>query len=274
MKKKVFLFSIFFLINSCVSYSPLIKDEKSNIDFVKPTPIKILGFKTVPWTIGQEKLIDLDQGLRLDFSLPVLKSSHLEELHNKRGVDALFAKIWYTDGKRDMLLGYLEIPLFRKVKSLRDQVSMGLKEKKTEKAYAQINYIASTLVPRTIQFKCPPLHHHFVLGDIKIRDFISKSDTKFVFISNNETEINRKVYPFTFQPQIFRGWHSLVGQYFIELAYYNSLKKRILTNFIRGQNYIDVLTEKEISVNECPKATTPTGGILRKSVPFKWKKKL
>lgn len=270
----ILLFSFIFL-NGCVSYSGFHnKKSKFSNYFVEPVKSKILSYKVLDWKIGKAMKETVSRGIKIDFSLPVLKSKDLKILNQEKGVDSIIVKVVQNMGHRVMILGFLEIPLYRELRTLRSGgKAYGRKFKQPEKAHFSIEYIAATINSRGHQMICPPHHHNLVITKVKTREFITKRDKQLSFSSKYEGYITSTTRKFLVQSQIFRGWKSLIGKYYLELAYFDSKKKKRLTNFYRLNNYIEVVDEKEVKVSSCPESRTPFNGIRYKGKPFQWKRK-
>lgn len=260
--------------SGCVSYSGFHKKAAFSDHSIEPVKAEILSYDIVDWNIGKAMKETVSRGIKIEFSLPVLKPKHLKILNLEKGVDSILVKVIQNMGHRVVILGFLEIPLYRSLKKLRGKTKgLGRKFKQPESAYLSIDYIASTIHPRRYQMICPPHHHNLEITKLKKKKFSLQRDKKISFSSQNVAFVRGKIKKFLYQSQVFRGWKNLKGKYFLELAYYNSLKKKRLTNYYRLNEYVEVVNEREVKIKDCPKRGTPYNGLRFKGKAFRWKRK-
>jgi hypothetical protein len=261
--------------SGCVSYSGFHKEKAAFGDhFIEPVKAEILSYDVADWRIGKAMKDTVSRGIKIEFSLPILKSKHLKMLNLEKGVDSILVKVIQNMGHRVVILGFLEIPLYRSLRKLRGKLKgSGRKFKQPEKAFLSIDYIASTIHPRMHQMICPPHHHNLEITKLKKRTFLTKRDKGLSFSSQHGAFVSGKVKKFLYQSQVFRGWKTLKGKYYLELAYYNSKEKKRLTNYYRLNEYVEVVKEREVKIKDCPESRTPFNGIRYKGKPFRWKRK-
>ncbi len=260
---------LLFFLTGCISATKVSRNKYDHYT-ISAKDLKIDSYKTIDWKMRDRKETVLHQGFQIKLRLPLISKGDLEKLAREKGVDSYIIKIGHQAGVSARHLGYLEIPFYRYTRSLRSSEITGQKYIKVYKTYFQINYKAASLVPRTVNFICPPLKHRLKISDIEEKSF-SKVDLSFTLGPLNEKYIRSNTQKFLAQSALFAGGVSLQGIYVMDIALYDSQKKRVVSSFVRVPEYIEVKSEEEISLKECDDA--PYGGKIYKGQPFKWIRK-
>lgn len=80
---------------------------------------------------------------------------------------------------------------------------------------------------------------------------IKGENEEFTLAVNQVIPYNEKSNLVELTPTAFNGGHSLVGNYYVEIAPYNSKKKQIYSSFERIPMHISVSEEETVSVKSC-----------------------
>jgi hypothetical protein len=80
---------------------------------------------------------------------------------------------------------------------------------------------------------------------------ISGEQINFDLSVDLATSYSEKSHLVELSPSSFNGGNSLVGEYFLEIAPYDSEKKLIHSSFKRIPRYVEVLSEERVPVKSC-----------------------
>lgn len=258
------------LFSSCISATKVTKDKYKRFK-IETKNLSVKSTKTIGWKMFDEKKTTFHMGFQVHLNLPVISQSDLKDLYREKGMDSYLVRIIMQSRRYSATLGYLEVPLFRYTRTLRSKDITGKKYQKVNKTYFQINYRAASLVPRTVNFVCPPLKHRYLIDEILVKDFSAKADEFFVVEPLHQEKLRLSPQKFLASAVVFKGQPSLVGTYSFEVALYDSIKKNKLSNWVRVPEYVEILKENEKNILQCENA--PAGGELYDSGKFKWKRK-
>ena len=260
------LILILLLLTSCISATKVSKN-KFNHYLISSEDLELDSFRVIDWMLFNSKKTVLHQGFQVKLNLPLISNSDLKKLGQARGVDSYIVRVGHQIRGASYIMGHMEIPFYRYTRSLRDKKITGRKFIGVKKTYFQINYRAASLIPRSIHFECPPLFHRLKIGEIKSKAF-PPSGQGFILGPLSEQRIPSDPLKFIAQSAIFKGQRSLLGIYYFELAFYDSSRKMVVSNFVRVPDYIEVLREDSVKMLECD--NQDQGGKIYRGKPFKW----
>jgi hypothetical protein len=263
--KRTFLFVVVLLL-SCEKKSEL-RLTKNGI-FISPVNFKIDYYKIIDWKVGPLKRQRVSKGVELKVKLPQLKNDDLKALGEKKSFDSWLLRITRKSSRRKETLGYLKIPLHHKKKT--NQRSQGFAGQ-TRAVFPRVYYVDAALSTRLEKKPCPGLGHSLEITKIHI----DKDDNHELINPSlaNEKKVNARVEIFKPFPSNFNGGKSLNGQYWVQLALYNSKTKQVLSNFVRASNDLIISRESYKAIKGCQYQDTPVRKIedndgIKK---FKWK---
>jgi hypothetical protein len=249
-----FKFIIFILIAAtqlgCQSYSTVEFDNKGGVTVKNPTAI-FEDVEILEWKVGPLKRQRVSKGFRLGISFPLIKSDELIKIVDLRDVDSWIVRVNRGSNFGHVNLGSLYVPLKKPGK----KAELGLRP--MIKGYVQVYYGAAALSKRFETSTCPGFHHRKVIEEANIRDTPNTSSSLIVLNDAQETASSERVHAFGYNPYPFNGGMDLKGNYFLEIAFYNSQKKIIKSSFIPYADFLEVGYEKEIAIKGCGASEMP-----------------
>ncbi|MFZ9001555.1 MAG: hypothetical protein ACO20H_09640 [Bacteriovoracaceae bacterium] len=257
---------ILLLLSSCISATKVTKN-KFNHFLISGEDLQLDSFRPIDWRLFDSKETILHQGFQVKLKLPLISEGDLEKLAKSRGVDSYIIRVGHQIRGSSYIMGHMEIPFYRYLRSLRSEKVKGRKFIGVKKTHFQINYRAASLIPRSIHFVCPPLFHRLKIKQIRRKSFRRPVES-FILGPLSESRLQDKPLKFLAQSAIFKGQRSLEGIYYFELALYDSQRKMAVSNFVRVPEYVEVLRESSIKLLECD--NQDPGGKIYRGKPFKW----
>lgn len=236
------LFSLLTLLlsYSCTKYSSLSKEAVGlNLKDIK---MEVSHLQEIEWHVGMKNESTLTQSIVFLIDMPKVKEEDLEFLTKDRGVDAWILRLVVNRGGKGQDLGAVYSP-FKTHKILRGKDTAGTAGSVSFKLY----YAAAYASERFRGFKCPALGHRKKVEKMTIRG----STDSFDLSINQSIAYNEKPQMAELTPSSFNGGLSLVGDYNIEIAAYNSKTKTIYSGFKALPQYIEISREEEVPIKSC-----------------------
>lgn len=223
---------------SCTKYADLNRDD-INLR-IAPVDMEISQLNNVEWKVGERKEAEVSQSFTFTVQLPKLKTEDLEYLTENKGIDAWILRVIAMRGPEKMDLGSL-YALFRP-----KQATRGVKATASSVSI-KVYYAAAYPSQRFRSFKCPAFGHDKKISSMEI---LGKNE-EFAIEIGNPVSYREKSQQVELTPSSFNGGHSLVGEYFVEIATYDSKNKKILSPFKRLPMYVKVFNEESINIKSC-----------------------
>jgi hypothetical protein len=232
------LFLSLLLISSCTKYATF---EKNAVGIsIEPVSMEISHLNEIEWRVGPQKEA-LTQSVTFIVDLPKLKSDDLHYLTDQKSIDAWLLRIIARQNSKDQDIGSMYV-LFKPVYAGRG-ASIG----STSSVSIRLMYAAAFMSERFRQFKCPAFAHNKKINSMKILG----SNDDFSIQLSGAINYNDKAQMVGLRPTDFNIGHSIVGEYFVEIAAYDSRKKMILSSFKRIPMSVTVQSEEIIAVKGC-----------------------
>lgn len=235
---KALLLSIL-LLCSCTKNSTLTKDAMG-MRF-KDVTMGISHLNEVEWPVGKKKEATVTQSITFVVDLPKVSEDDLEHLTSMKGIDSWILRLIVQRGSEKQDLGSL-YARFKPKSVMRGQSSSS-----PTSVTLKIYYAAAYPSERFRFFHCPAFDHSRRISDMKIHS----SSTPFDLAIGQSSPYPEKSHLIELTPSAFNGGNSLVGEYYIEIAPYDSEKKVIHAAFKRIPDYVEVVAETKESVNSC-----------------------
>lgn len=240
--KNLLFFLLLLTLISC-------KEEKSpwsiragNLS-VTPKGAKVSKASVVGWKVGKPRVSEVSRGLLVKFRLPQFEEDFLRNLKTK-GADSLVLRVRKQGTSSNQILGYLFVPLFKKVRAHKDPSPSSPKE-----VFFNIYYAAASMGRKLFADPCPILDHNKVIGSFEVQRNYS-SDTEMLILQQGI--LNAEVQRSSLTPFIFNSGNELVAEYFFSFAFYNSNSKLLYSDFRETGQKVVVLREETKSVTGCP----------------------
>lgn len=226
-----------FLFMGCQKYSHF-EESGGRMSIVGEVPLHIEMVEVLPWKARKGSDTDISRGVLVKFVIPHLRDEHIEEMFNKRGVDSWLVKVSRRNQNYTMEdVGYFYVPNF--VKRGREQKFY---PRNFSHAFFQVLYTATLMNQRMMDLHCPSMGHarHIPLTQwypsIKeVKEEKGLNSPVWVLVPSER--IMSRVQKVELIPVAFDGGNSLIGEYFIDLALYNTKEGRRYSDYARVGNF-------------------------------------
>lgn len=235
---KAFILSVL-LACSCTKYAPLTKDAMGLR--LKDVEMDITHLNEIEWVVGKQKEAVVSQSFVFVVDMPNVDEDDLEHLNKLKGIDSWILRLIVQRGSERQDLGSL-YARFKAKKSVRGQ-SGGAPTSVTMKVF----YAAAYPSERFRFFHCPAFDHTKRIKAMRV----AGENKPFDLVIEQVSPYPEKSHLVELTPSSFNGGNSLTGEYFVEIAPYDSEKKVIHAGFKRLPRYVEVTLEEKESVKSC-----------------------
>ncbi len=249
MKNFTLLFILFVLIG-CSKKATLSKDKFNNY-LISSNEVFVSDVAIEKWRVGPLRRQKLSKGIRIGVTFPQLDMGDLETLVRETNVDSYILRLKRRGVVGGRVIGHLYVPfLIRKGKT-----SSSLRSKQMTKGFFFVYYSAAALSARFENMSCPAFNHRYLIKEVELDKHRNQMITFNVSKSSVEKVIAR-VNPFDYKT-VFNGGPSLVGDYVIEMAFFNYEKKERKSSWIELPERVTVQNEFEQVVKGCASDNLP-----------------
>ncbi len=232
-------------ICSCTDYAEVKKTGAGS--FIAPKSLRVKDYKIEKWRVGRPvRRQVVSKGIRIDVMFPRLSREDLDNILVEYSVNAWLLKVRRRSYAVNSVVGYIYIPLVvpgtqESNKYRRHQIKQG--------AFS-IYYSAAALSKRFEGFECPAFDHNRYVDEVEIDERDTTLERLFVG-KQTDDYVGAKVNQFSYSGNILNGGASILGDYTVQLALYNSDTKRRKSNFIELREVIRIVDEKTTNINGC-----------------------
>lgn len=209
---------------------------------ISPVKMEISHLNEIEWSVGLKKEEKVSQSFTFVVDMPRVSEDDLKFLTDNYGVDAWILRLISVKGSETQDLGSL-YSLFRPAKVSRGSYATGAAKSVSLKVF----YAAAYASERFRSFKCPAFDHSRKIDSMTIRG----SNEPFSLSIGRSFPYNEKSHLVELTPSAFNGGNSLEGEYFLEIAPYNSKKRYVHSTFTRIPMSIVIKKEELIRVKSC-----------------------
>lgn len=224
--------------SACTKYAEVTKESFS--DQITQINMEISYLKETDWKVGQKKEATVTQNISFALDMPKVSDEDLSYLANKHKVDAWIIRVIAVRNNKTQDLGSA-YALFNPAKSGRGKRST------PESISLKIYYAASYASERFRSLKCPTFDHSKRIRSMKVEG----ENKAFTMHVGRPIPYGEKSQLVEFRPNSFNAGHSMAGNYYIEIAPYNSKDKVIFGGFTRIPMYVAIKEEENISIPSC-----------------------
>lgn len=234
------LFLTLVLAFSCTKYSTVSRDAVGV--HINPVKMPISHLNEIEWFVGKKKEEKISQSFTFMVDMPKIKEDDLAYLTEHKGVDAWIVRLIVYRGSEQQDLGSLYAEFRPRVVG-RGAQSAGAATSVSMKVY----YAAAYASERFRTFRCPAFGHTKKISDMSIRG----SDEEFSLAIAGAVPYNEKSQRVELAPTAFNGGNSLKGEYYVEIAAYDSKNKTLHSTFKRIPMTVSIDSEEEIRIPSC-----------------------
>lgn len=228
----------FILAYSCTPTATL-STGGANLE-LHPVHMEISHLDEIEWKIGKNKEAEVTQSLTFITELPKVKKDDLDFLLSEKGIDSWILRLIVGRSSGNQDLGSLYAPFRPKKHSRSIQNSI-------KSVTMKVFYASAYASQRFRNFNCPAFGHSKKITSMDIEG----ENEEFTLKVSSTSPYNEKSQLVELTPSSFNGGNSLEGNYYIEIAFYNSKDKTIHSAFKRIPMYVAVKGEENVTVKSC-----------------------
>ncbi|MCF8060530.1 MAG: hypothetical protein K9K67_14610 [Bacteriovoracaceae bacterium] len=238
---------------------------ENNTAYIRAKDVGIDSVRVVDWKVGKYGKDTLSRGFRLSFDLPVLEDDDLKTLYKNRGANGWLIRLRRKTGIRNENLGYFAVEVI----SPKPGSESIYRYSSSKKGSVGVYYAASSVSTRLDQLPCPAFDHRLVIEEADVESS-NVGELLWVSSSSESSNVSAKVHLISYSPITVNGGMELKGDYYIDIALYNTSSKERMTSFLQISNFIAVKKEEEVSVKGCSNYIVPNKGDARGNKKFKF----
>lgn len=228
------------LFYSCTQHADL--DQKGVTFQISPIQMEVSHLNDIDWKVGLKKEYVVGQSITFIIDLPKMKERDLEVLTKHKGIDSWILRLIVTRGSESQDLGSL-YAMFKPKRFSRTTSG----NKATSSVSLKIYYAAAFASEKFRSFSCPAFSHNKKIKEMSIEG----QNEEFSLSLGQSLPYNEKSHLVELTPSAFNGGNSLLGNYHIEIAAYDSINKTIHSSFKRIPMYVSVQSEESINTDSC-----------------------
>jgi hypothetical protein len=226
------------LLSACTRYAELKREATPTVDGIR---MDISELREIKWLIGKYRDTRVTQSFTFTVGLPRLPKDDLDYLTKHFGVDAWILRLIVYKGSERQDLGSLFTP-FRASKVLR-----GSSGTAPTKVSLKVYYAAGFASERFRTFNCPAFGHNKRLRELNVIG----TDSTFALPITFPVTYRERSQQVALTPSSFNAGHTLAGEYYVEIAPYNSQTRQIYGEFKRIPRFVQVSGEEQVKVESC-----------------------
>jgi hypothetical protein len=225
---------------SCTKYAEFSKGTVGV--HIHPVTMEVSHLNEIPWLVGTKKEAKITQSFTFIVDLPKIRQADLDFLTDQKGIDSWIVRLIVNRGSETQDLGSL-YALFKPKRVARSSQGTGATTSVTLKVFFAATYASE----RFRAFKCPAFGHNKRISSMGIKG----ENDEFSLTVSQSAPYNEKSHLVELTPTAFNAGNSLVGEYFVEIAPYDSKKKLVHSSFKRIPMYVSVEREESVRVRSC-----------------------
>lgn len=234
------LFLTLILLCSC-RHTSTVKSSPSGVR-VEEVEMTLSHLNEIEWHVGKRRAHNISQSFTLLIDLPHLNDSDVDILMKHKKTDAWIIRVIVERDGKVQDLGSTYIP-FHSHHSTRGMSASSMPTSTAIKVY----YAASYASERFRMMNCPAFEHNKKIKEMDIEG----SDDYFEIDLNVSSPYNEKSQLVDLAPSSYNAGLTLLGNYYLEIAAYNSSEKILNSKFIRLPQYVSVKKEEQVHITGC-----------------------
>lgn len=235
---RIHLFIVLLLFVSCRENATILRS--GNITALKPVELREFKYDILDWKVGPRKKQEVSKGFKLNVYLPLMEEEELVRIIKKYGVDSWLVQVKKKGLLKTDTLGSFYVPFYVNKPDVGNLIINQRKD-----VTFKVLYTAAKFQVRFSHFVCPAFGHDLVISELDITKAKQKRK-QLVMRPGKSRRYTKRIEPFNYK-LIFDGGMSMIGEYYVEISFFNKKKKRILSNSINvGQKVVISEEEREV----------------------------
>lgn len=227
-------------ITACSKYAAVSK-ESVGIQ-ISPIEMDVSSLNEIAWPVGMHREEKVTQSITFVVDLPRIKKDDLTFLTEQKNIDSWIIRVIAKKSYEAQDLGSLYV-LYHPRHSSRTSAGSTSATKVAVKIY----YAAAYASERFRGFKCPAFNHNKRINEMSVEG----NNDDFEIHLGQTSGYGEKPQLVELNPSAFNGGNSLVGEYWLEIAPYDSKNRIIHAPFKKIPRHIVVKSEDTVSIKSC-----------------------
>jgi hypothetical protein len=208
---------------------------------------------------GRSLTANITKNLTIGLKLPQFESDSEIYLYDNYGIDSWLIRVYQKNTLASQIeLSTIYVPFRSRVKGRDTSLA-------TKAVSFALTYAAYAISERFRRFSCPAFGHDKTLSDWSIDEEKQPLEIAVKSISPYNGPLKKS----ELVPLALNAGHSLVGEFWFEVALLNSVNKNLYSQFYRLPITIKVLREKSESLTGCEGIHEELTPAQDRSIPFK-----
>jgi len=228
------LILLILILSGCTKVHDL--EKKNGIYYLSGVKAEIKEAKHISWDVGLKREIEVSKGVRLSVSVPIVSEDAKKVLYKKHGIDSWVFRFNRKRRGRVDPIGHVFYH-FNNIST-------------STKAFPlNIYYHAASISHRFRYFHCPAFDHRFHLPDVNLskREITLQEDIFVRAMPKVKSKVNR----LGFTPLVVTAGRSMLGEYQVDFALYNSKTKQRFSMWFPVDKMLYINRELRRTVASC-----------------------
>jgi hypothetical protein len=245
------------LLASCTKHSQI--KEVDGKTFLVFEDVGVVNTEEVEWRVGPLSRDSISKGIKFQIELPQFEPKQFESTMVKNGVDSWIIQVRKVTHETIKVIATGVVPLYAST----GLAGLGSNDKvfrQSERVSVNIYYEIAAFSARYADMMCPANNHR-----LKIKKFSESVMQERAF-----TEIKQQGHSYSKIPTnmlntaiVGNGGKTLVGHYVVELALFNSVIRRRMSEFVPLAKRVHVQREEEKYIPACDNFKVPASDSIQ-----------
>jgi hypothetical protein len=232
------------LLVSCSDSSTITK--QGDTFKIKVVPAEVLNLDHKKWYVGKIGRDIVSKGMRVQYRLPQFDQVELKELLKAGYFDSVLLRLKKRTYAESITLDTFYIPFGRRRSDRENDFIIS----QLRDINLHLTYSASS-VDRLARLMCPALKHRFLIDDYGIDSPLVKEANYIISKGSGYTDFMSKIRQFSGGKHKINAGKSMIGTFYLEMAFYDSVKRKRFGNFLPASEVFKVADEERVEIPFC-----------------------
>ncbi|MCR9203864.1 MAG: hypothetical protein NXH75_04760 [Halobacteriovoraceae bacterium] len=209
----------------------------------------------IKWKVGKYGKDIVSRGFRLTFEIPDLAESEWQSIYENNEANGWVIRLRKKHSTRNEIMGFMAMEMV----SIKPGTEKSFRFSKSRKGSVGVYYAASAISSRLDSLPCPALNHRLIIDDSSVVDD-NRRENLWVTSAVDKKYMSARIQMISYSPITINGGMSLKGNYYIDLALYNTKSKYRVSSWVPVANYVSIEKEDEVGVKGCENYIVPNQG--------------
>lgn len=198
------------------------------------------------WHVGKIGRDIVSKGMKVQYRLPQFDQVELKQLLGSGYLDAILIRLKRRTYSESETLDTFYLQLGRRRSdSENDFLISQVREINLHLAYA------ASSVDRLARLMCPALNHRLLIEDFDTEPPLTKSASYRISVESGYSNFVSNIRQFEGGRHLINAGKSFIGAYYLEIAFYDTIKRRIVGDFIPASEVFRISNEELIDIPFC-----------------------